>query len=34
MFSLLQIIELIFIESDITARFSYDSTIEDFKSLK
>jgi len=34
MFSLLHVIELIFMESDIATSFSFDSIIEDFKSLK
>jgi len=34
MFSLLQVIELFFMESDIATSFSSDSIIEDFKSLK
>jgi len=34
MFSLLQVIELIFMKSDIATSFSSDSIIEYFKSLK
>jgi len=34
MFSLLHVIELIFVERDIATRFCSDSIIEDLKSLK